>query len=185
MGDVSNWITGIRVGHGDAQLCLWERYFPRVLALAETKLGNVRGMTDAEDVAASVLDSLLQGAREGRFTILTNRNDLWSLLFVITQRKAASAQRHHLAKKRHAAVWQVALEDLPGREPTPESVAQFEELVRELFQYLPSDEIRRVARLRLSGWTNLEIADELGIAVSTVERKLRLIRKLWSRRLED
>jgi DNA-directed RNA polymerase specialized sigma24 family protein len=184
MGDVSEWICGIREGRGDAQRRLWECYFPRVLALAENKLGHVGGMADAEDVAASVLDSLLQGARAGRFSRLSNRNDLWSLLFAITQQKAVSLLRYHRAKKRSAGAGQVGLDELPADEPSPEFAALFEDLVRGLFDRLESVELCRIARLRLEGWTNLEIADQLGVAVRTVERKLRLIEKIWSRGFE-
>ena len=40
--------------------------------------------------------------------------------------------------------------------------------VRSLFDQLESDGLCQIARLRLEGWTNLEIADQLGISYSTV-----------------
>jgi DNA-directed RNA polymerase specialized sigma24 family protein len=156
-----------------------------VLALAENRLGNLGGMADAEDVAASVLDSLLQGARAGRFSRLINRNDLWSLLLAITRQKAISLRRYHRAKKRSAEAGRVGLEELAADEPSPEFAAVFEDSVRSLFDQLESDGLCQIARLRLEGWTNLEIADQLGVAVRTVERKLRLIHEIWSRCFEN
>ncbi len=185
MGDVSNWIHGIRHDQGDAQRCLWERYFPRVLLLAKSKLGRAGVLADAEDVAASVLDSLLQGARTGRFSLLNNRNDLWLLLFAITQGKASSLRRHNLARKRSPTAWRVDLEAVPADQLSPEFEAVFEDLIRDLFARLPNEEFRRLARLRLDGWTNLEIADQLDLTVRTVGRKLQLIQAIWSRCSKD
>jgi DNA-binding CsgD family transcriptional regulator len=45
---------------------------------------------------------------------------------------------------------------------------------------LPDETQRHIARLRLEGHANEEIAKELGISLRTVERKLGLIRELWS-----
>jgi RNA polymerase sigma factor (sigma-70 family) len=185
MGDVSNWIRGIRHDQRDAQRCLWEHCFPRVLRLAQNRLAGVGGMADAEDVAASVLDSLLQGARDGRFSLLHNRNDLWSLLFAITRQKAVSLRRRNRAKKRRPMAWRVDLADVPTDEPGPEFETLFEDLVRDLFARLPSEDFRRLARLRLEGWTNLEIADQLDLSVRTVERKLQLIQAIWRRCSKD
>jgi RNA polymerase sigma factor (sigma-70 family) len=185
MQDISGWIRGIRRGQGEAQQYLWEHYFPRVLVLATRKMGRAGGMADAEDVAASVLGSLLQGARAGRFSLLNNRNDLWALLFAITQRKVISLHRYDQALKRSPKTSRVDLDDLPGDDPPPEFEAVFEDLIRDLFARLPNDDFRRLARLRLEGWTNLEIADRLDISVRTVGRKLELIEAIWDRCSSD
>jgi len=181
MADISGWIRGACGGQGDAQQRLWEHYFPRVLVLATRKMGRAGGVADAEDVAASVLDSLLQGARTGRFSLLKNRNDLWVLLFAITQRKIISLRRYDQALKRSPKARRVDLDDLPASDPPPEFEAVFEDLIRDLFGRLPNEGFRRLARLRLEGWTNLEIADQLDISVRSVGRKLQLIEAIWNR----
>ena len=43
----------------------------------------------------------------------------------------------------------------------------------------PDDQLRQIARRRLKGYTNAEIAKELGVIERTVERRLQLIRSLW------
>ena len=40
-------------------------------------------------------------------------------------------------------------------------------------------ELRQIAQLRLDGYTNAEIAAQLGCALRTVERRLELIRRIW------
>ena len=42
------------------------------------------------------------------------------------------------------------------------------------------EQLVAVARLKLEGYTNKEIADHLGVVESTVERKLRLIHNQWT-----
>ena len=42
------------------------------------------------------------------------------------------------------------------------------------------DELRSIALWKLEGYTNEEIATRIGRVVPTVERRLRMIRSLWS-----
>ena len=53
-----------------------------------------------------------------------------------------------------------------------------EELQR-LMDQLPDDTVRLVAARKLEGWTNADIAGELGVVERTVERKLGLVRACW------
>ncbi len=68
------------------------------------------------------------------------------------------------------------------REPSPELAALVAEECRRLFDALPDESLRQVAGLRLEGYTDREIADRLGCGLSTVERRLRTIRTVWTRR---
>ena len=45
---------------------------------------------------------------------------------------------------------------------------------------LPDDELRRVAILKLEGYTNAEITAQVDRSPATVERWLNLIRKHWA-----
>jgi DNA-directed RNA polymerase specialized sigma24 family protein len=74
---------------------------------------------------------------------------------------------------------------VPGPEPTPEFAAELAEEVDRLFDQLADDQLRQIARLKMEGYTNQEIADTIGRAITTVERRLRLIRKTWSREAGD
>jgi DNA-directed RNA polymerase specialized sigma24 family protein len=55
------------------------------------------------------------------------------------------------------------------------------EEVQRLLALLPRDELRTVALRKMGGYTNAEIAAELGCTVATVERRLRLIRAVWTK----
>jgi len=52
---------------------------------------------------------------------------------------------------------------------------------RRLLENLGDDRLRSLALMKMEGFTNSEIADNLGCSRNTIERKLRLIRGLWSR----
>ena len=50
---------------------------------------------------------------------------------------------------------------------------------------LDDDSLRQVALSRMEGYTNDEIADQLGCARRTVARRLDLIRKTWMSFVEE
>src|SRR5262245_12239658 len=98
---VTQWIAQVKQGDGSAANRLWERYFARVQAQARKLLhGTPRHVADEEDVAASVFESLFLGAAEQRFDQLTDRDDRWCLLLVITKQKSLDHRRRVLAQKR-------------------------------------------------------------------------------------
>src|SRR5437763_279826 len=57
--------------------------------------------------------------------------------------------------------------------------AQVAEECRRLLDRLPDAEMRAIATWKMEGETAPDIAARLGCALSTVERRLRLIRQLW------
>ena len=66
----------------------------------------------------------------------------------------------------------------PG--PSPEFAAQAAEEFRRLLGLLGDDSLREVALRKMEGYTNKQIADQLGCIEQTVERKLRSIRQIWT-----
>ena len=70
-----------------------------------------------------------------------------------------------------------------GREPEPSLVIQAAEEYRRLLAQLEDEQLRQIAQWKVEGFTNEEIAAKLGRAVSTVERKLARIRRLWQKEL--
>ena len=70
---------------------------------------------------------------------------------------------------------------MTGIEPTPGLAA--ENVPQRLSGLSPT--LRQIALLKLEGCQNAEIAARLACALPTVERKLRLIRRLWARGLPD
>lgn len=198
-GSVSRWLDPLKEGDPRAAQALWERYFGRLVRLARQRLVASRrlgGDADEEDAALSAFASFCEGAAMGRFPLLSDRDDLWRLLVVITARKAGAQAQRRRAKKRggdwHAlgtrpgdVDLQDELAEVAGREPSPEFAAQVAEEFDRLLARLLDDQLRRVAIMRLEGFTNDEIAERLGCARRTVARRLDLIRREWLDELDQ
>jgi DNA-directed RNA polymerase specialized sigma24 family protein len=191
-GSITVCLGLLKAGDRAAAQPLWDAYFHRLVALARSRLrGTPRAMADEEDVALSAFDSFCRRAERGDFPRLADRDDLWQLLFVLTVRKAIDLARYQ-SRARRGGGQVAALEDLAawdldevlGSEPAPELAAQLAEECRRLLEGLGDETLRAVARWRMEGWTNREIAARLGCVEHTVERKLRSIRRLWSEEVE-
>jgi DNA-directed RNA polymerase specialized sigma24 family protein len=192
---VSLWLQQLQDGDRAAVEKLWQRYFTRLVGLARARLlGLPRRIADEEDVALSAFDSFCRGAEQGRFPRLDDRDDLWHLLVTITARKAYQLALHNRRQKRggNAVLDEAALaglvdpdagpaglEQFLGSEPTPEFAAQAAEDYQRLLAALPLEDLREVARCKLEGYSNDEIADRLGCAPRSVGRKLQVIRAVW------
>ena len=53
------------------------------------------------------------------------------------------------------------------------------ETTERLLGLLDNEELRRIARMRLEGYQNGEIAEQIGRSLPTVERRLKVIREIW------
>jgi DNA-directed RNA polymerase specialized sigma24 family protein len=192
---VTQWIDRLKAGDPDAAQKLWERYFRRLVGLARKKLRAApRRAADEEDVALSAFDSFCRGAEHGRFAQLHDRFDLWQLLVLLTARKASDLAQHERRQKRgggavldeaalpgrsDSSAPEAALERLKGPDPTPAFAAQVAEQYRRLLERLDNTVLRTVAMRKVEGYSNEEIAAQLGCGLRTVERRLRLIRSIW------
>ncbi len=190
---VTNWLEGLRDGSEESTQRLWERYFSRLVQLAGNKLPRgVRRDFDEEDVALSAFHSLCEGVAAGKFPRLDDRDNLWSLLVVITGRKAMHRLRSATTQKRGGGnvlgesrfVFSSdekchGINQLIGREPTADFTAEVAEESQRLLQVLPDEDMRRLALLKLEGYTNKEASEQLKCGLRTVERRLKLIRNIW------
>ncbi len=165
-----------------AQQELWNRYFRQLASLARARLTGVpQRDADEEDVVLSVFESFFRGARAGRFPELQDRTGLWPLLMKITARKAINQIKRQQAKKRtnEAEEYVPDLGQLVGEQPTPEFAVEVAEQTQVLLDALGNDELRRIALMKLEGYTNSEIAAEFEIVVRSVARRLARIRTEW------
>ena len=189
-GSVTRWIGELKAGDRDAAQRLWERYFADLVRLARARLRAVpRAAEDEEDVALSAFDSFCAAASHGRFPRLDDRDDLWRVLVTLAQRKAADLIRRQRRLKRGSG--KVANEadvvgpegellgHIAGTAPTPSFAAMVAEEYRYRLDLLPEDALRRVAVLKMEGYSNDEIAVQLGLGLRSVVRKLDLIRRTW------
>lgn len=180
-GSVSHWIDGLREGDSDAAERLWNRYFARLVPIAQARLARLGRDRSGEDIALSALKSVMIGVREDRFPALADRDGLWPLLVTITARKAISEQRRQLAGSR-TPNRECRFEDVQefvGVEPTPEFAVELVDRLDRLAESLGDADLRRIVELKLGGWTNEEIAADLDCTARTVTRKLTRIRQEW------
>jgi DNA-directed RNA polymerase specialized sigma24 family protein len=192
---VTEWIGRLVEGDPTAAQALWERYFHLLVARARRKLaGTPRVAADEEDVALSAFDSFCRAAREGRFPRLDDRDDLWRLLLLLTDRKAINQRRHATRQRRGGgkvldegalspadSAAGSPLTRMASPEPTPEFAATMAETWRRLFGLLRDPELEQVALLKMDGYSLEEIAARLGCVPRTVRRRLQLIRHIWER----
>lgn len=193
---VTTWIGLLREGNSEAAQQLWERYFARLVEFARGKLhGTSRRASDEEDVALSAFHSFCVAAE--RFPRLTNRQDLWQILVMLTARKAFQERRRQCSQKRGGPTGENGtrgpgplfedpdLDEIVGSEPTPDFSILVAEQFHALLALLPDEDLRLVAQLRLEEYTNAEISARLHCSERTVERKLALIRGFWEESLES
>lgn len=195
---ISEWLGRLKTGEAEAAQKLWERYYVELQSLARQRLNKFpRGISDEEDVALSVLDSVFRGAAQGRFENVTKRDELWWLLLTVSKRKVVDHVRRATAKKRQPSSEggtptgvngssepkPYSLDELVGASPTPDLVVALDEQYRRLLSVLPNDPLREIAVLRIEGYTVGEIAERLSIGERSVERKLQLIRASWKNEL--
>jgi DNA-directed RNA polymerase specialized sigma24 family protein len=182
-GSITNWIRQLKKGDAVAIQRLWEIYFRRLVRLARRKLAPVRLRTaDEEDVALSAFDSFFRGAHKGHFPQLRDRDDLWQILVVLTRRKAVNQIKRERRQKRGGGWTQEQtgqdFANLISSEPDPKFAAQIAEEYRCLLDQLGERGLQLIAEWKLGRYTNAEIAERLQLSIATVERKLRLIRKI-------
>ena len=192
---VTGWIGQLKEGNDEAAQQLWNRYFQKLVRLARARLGGFRRRAvDEEDVALTAFDSFCRGAGNGRFPKLSDRNELWHLLIVITARKVIDVRQHEKRQKRgggdvrgESAFLDAAgeselnagIELVVGPEPTPAFAAEVAEQARRLLEALPNQVLRDVAVWKMEGDSVEEIAERLGCSTRTVDRKLDVIRSIW------
>lgn len=195
-GSVSALIQTVRAGDPAAMQDLWKRYGERLERLARKKLGNLPGrIANEEDIANRAYESLCLGARAGRFPDVNDRESLWRILCYITMQKVADQIAYEKAEKRGGgkvrgeSVFefmdgdksQRGIQQVMARGPGPLTINQWAEEYRRLLNMLPNDTLRRIAELRVQGYTIDEITELLGLSKSSIRRKLDIVREKWAR----
>ena len=190
---VTQWVDALKRNDTQGAEKLWEHYFQRLVSLARKQLGKVppRGSYDENDVASSAFFDVCRAAQEGKFPALQDRDDLWRLMTTITLRKVRARLRRDGAQKRSAqrTVSEAqlsegeALADIADRELAPDLQVLMADEYRALLDRLEGEdedeELKRTAIWKLDGYTNEEIAQRLGCARRTVQRRLKRIRSVW------
>lgn len=188
---ISGWLSGLRAGDAEAVQALWDAYYLRMVRLARRRLGNFpKRAADEEDVALTAFRSFCRRAEQGRFPDLADRSDLWRVLLSLTVRKAIDLQRYELRQRRGGGrvrgrsgiageLGPAEFDAVVGRAPTPEFAVAVAEQLQQLLLLLPED-LRQLAVAKCEGYTNGELAERFACVRRTIERRLNLIRRIWS-----
>lgn len=185
----------MKAGDPRALTELWNRYYPALLNKARSRLSDAGiRVADEEDVVVAAFDAFYRAASQGHYPDLRDRNALWRVLLTITANKALDLIRSEKCQVRGAGhvLGESALngagsfesdagfQNLISEEPTPEFVALVAENFQRRLLVLEDKVLRSVALFKLQGYLNREIAEMLEVSERAIERKLALIRKLWS-----
>ena len=163
-----------------AQREVFGRYVTRLTALARSRLSpSLRRRLDPEDLVMSAFRSFFIGVREGKWS---QEGDLWSLLAMITLRKAARQARRHRAAQRSVQRefetgedWEATDREGPTAE---EAVILTEELEWLIAATTGLD--REILLLQLREEDADSMARTLEVSSRTVRRSLQRIRELVS-----
>lgn len=175
----------LQSGDPDAAAEIFRRFSNRLIALARSRLDRLpRQKADPEDVVQSVFRSFFIRHANDPFD-LTNWDNVWGMLTVITMRKCGHRIEYYRAARRDVArevfqppstddsarSWQVI-----AREPTPMEAAMLAETVEQVMSGLKERE-RPVLTLSLQGYTVQEISEQIGRTERTVRRMLENIKR--------
>ena len=155
-------------GNESAAGLIVDRYAIRLVALVASKMNRrFRDSVDPEDIVQSAMGSFFLAARQSRIQV-SQSVSLWRLLAIIVKRKMLRSIEYLSATRRGGDGQRVILDSILqdwAKDPT----ADFS--FNELTEGLPV-ELTRLAELMLSGLSQREIADSLGIHERTVRRRL-------------
>ena len=193
---VTNWLKALGDEPRAVSSRLWDRYVEKLVRLARKKLTQSnRRVFDEEDIVLDVFTDFLSGAKEGRFERLKDRNDLWQVLAMLTERKVISHVRREKAAKRgygtvrgESAFLNVlgggsslGISSVASREPTAEFSFDVAETLGHLMGLLKTELLRSLVRDSLAGYTQQEMAERHGVSLPTVQRKMKMVREIWTK----
>jgi DNA-directed RNA polymerase specialized sigma24 family protein len=174
------WLKQLKAGNPQAPLEVCDRCWRLVVHQARLRLHNQPIVSDPEDIAVSVFDTFFRGTAEGKYDATADGNDLRKLFLAITRNKTLEHLRREHRQKRGGDVAKTpAADDLAAPQPDPALEAEWNDQCQWLLQNL-DEGLRDVALLRLEGLANKELARKLAMPLRSVERKLALIREIWS-----
>ncbi|MEZ6122091.1 MAG: ECF-type sigma factor [Planctomycetaceae bacterium] len=191
-GSVSRVIRRMKTGDDEGADLLWARFYSRLTYLVRNRLrGQLRIVSDEEDVALESLAELFQGLLQGQYPALKDRESFWRLLVTVASRNVLDKFAHERRQKRGAGRVQQEsdlagddsrpmLDRIASRMETPDMQVMIAERCTHLLEALDDDNLQAIALLKTSGATNDDVAKSLGMSVRSVERKLAEIRSRWS-----
>ena len=185
---VTRWVNDLREGNSAAASRLWKYLEPRLLNLGQRQMKSMStACYDEEDLAQSAFFALCSAIQDGRYEGLADRDEIWKLLVTIALNKFRKRARHQGAQRRGGKLRRNDFDSVLDSESevlTAEQSMLIQEECERLLDVLGTDDVRKVALLKVEGYTNSEIADALQCTRRTIQRRLDFIRTVWTRDLE-
>ncbi len=178
-------LSRCRAGQDDAATALYLRYAHRLQSLAEKQTDKKMAVrVDPEGVVQSVFRTFFRRVTDGQYNV-SDGEDLWNLLLVISLNKLRSRATRHRAAKRDVAKT-LPLDESQHTRSSHENEALIilRMTVEEILGGLPEIE-REIVRLRIEGFEVNEIAEKTKRAKRSVERILQNFRKKLKDSVEE
>lgn len=185
---ITVWFENLRQGDADAATKLWERFFDRLVSLARVEMRSAnRRVSDEEDIAAGVIAALCRCADEGRLPSIDDRESLWRMLLTWTRHDIADHLRADRRLKRGGgrvrggSAFDCARDFDDGSLADPALLMELNEQYHSMLNMLPNNMLRSIAELKMAGHSNNSLAKQFQVTPRTIQRKLELIREVWSK----
>jgi RNA polymerase sigma factor (sigma-70 family) len=170
----------VRDGVPGAVQTMIDRYGQHLMRVIRRKLHQkIRTKFDSQDFCQAVWASFFALPAE-KYTF-DKPEELLRFLVDLARNKVVEAVRQRMVAQKYNVNREVSLTDqfqggvadvLPGREPTPSTIAMAREEWENLLDR-QSDRHRRILALLNRGQTHREVAQELGVNEKTIQRVLR------------
>lgn len=193
--EFSQLLDRVREGDDDAIAKLWDDYYQQLVRIAAKRLpNNLRRTGDEEDIALSAFHSFIAGIREDNFPDLSGRDNIWGLLITLTGRKVHAHLRHQTRQKRGGGSVRGesvfidragdqragGIGGVTGDGQAADIHAELAEACEVLLTQLDDEQLKQIAIMRMDGFLVDEIAQRLELSKRAVERRLQLIRQIWT-----
>jgi DNA-directed RNA polymerase specialized sigma24 family protein len=135
---------------------------------------------DNEDIASDAFADFFRALKEGKFSSLGNRSEIWKLLATIAVRKSAASYRFEQAQRRGGGQQVYSFEEL--RQQSSAMVSRRKPItdahIEELIKSIKDRSLARVARMKINGLENHEIARQLDCSIRRVQYMVKDIENL-------
>jgi len=193
-GPSNAWLERLADGEFEAVQRFWDQYGFRMQRLAEKNISPKLALrVDAEDVVQSACRTFFRRVGKGQLSVATS-DQLWNLMCAIVLLKTRQVARFHFRDKRTLSR-EVAVDSSTtdeshvgfqpvSSEPTPADAAEFADELNRLLRDL-EPEMQQVVQLKLEGYTNTEIGQQMSISERTVRRHIQDVRRGMKQTLMD
>lgn len=187
-GSVTELFYLMRSGVESAAIDLVKRYLPKLRSRFGSLTRKLR-LHDVEDVAINAFYEFCRAVENSRLDEISDRTQLWQVLSIIAARKANDYWKAENAQKRGGQVQTISLQasqiDVEALDQTPGLHIDVLQQIDDFLDTIANTDIRKVAELKLSGLTNLEIAQQMGVTRRTVQNLIRRLKAKLGEAVQD